>query len=268
MRKLVLGLVLASSFAYPTLSSAEVPADPTNRLTDMHGNRCGENQIPVARCPGYQEFAWNGGSGCINATEYNYAKVNSIAPMCDTLFDRTSYIGWCRCGCFERSTRVFVQDAASTAAQWVPVDTLPNQEFKLGIYTLATGATLQNPSRTVHAILDTTVGPEEKPLIYIRTEGGAVLGLTEQHAVLLSTGHMVRAVELTPDSLLVNMNGGLERIVELWRAPTPDPVFNMLTDAGLENKMGHLVFAEGIIVGDIYWQNIIDDELRQTEIRK
>lgn len=265
--KMLVRLVLVLSFAYPTLSSAQVPADPTNRLPDIAGNRCGDNQIPVAECPDYQEYAWNGGAGCINVTEYNYAKANSIAPMCG-LTNRTRYIGWCRCGCFERSTRIYVHDVASATAKWVPVDSLPNQESKLGIYTLAADATLQNPSWTVHSMLDTTVGPEEKPLVYVRTEGGSVLGLTEQHAVLLSTGHMVRAVELTPDSVLVKMNGDLERIVELWRAPTADPVFNMLTDAAVENKTGHLVFAEGIIVGDIYWQNIIDDELRQTEIRR
>jgi hypothetical protein len=69
----------------------------------------------------------------------------------------------------------------------------------------------------VHTILDTTAGPEQKPLVVIRTEGGAALGLTETHALLLATGYVTRAVELTTDWVLVSMTGQPERIVEITR---------------------------------------------------
>jgi hypothetical protein len=238
-----------------------------NRLTDPKGNRCGDNQISYAECPTYLDYAWNGGAGCINATEYNYAKANSIAPICSPL-NRATYIGWCRCGCFEKSTKLFLYDVQRQEGSWQTVEGLPGNTARLGAYTLADGATLGDMSRTVHAILDTTVGPEEKPLVVIRTEGGSVLGLTEMHAVLLASGFMVRAAELTTDSVVVNMNGQAERIVEITRVPTRELVYNLLTDAGLENKQGHLVFAEGIVVGDIYWQNIVESELRELTLRQ
>src|SRR5688572_28435630 len=56
-------------------------ADDINRLTDPNHNRCGNDVLPVAECPQYQQLAWNGGNGCINATEYNYALANAIAPI-------------------------------------------------------------------------------------------------------------------------------------------------------------------------------------------
>lgn len=241
------------------------PSPPHNRLLDIAGNRCGNEQIPPGECPDYQNFAWNGGNGCINWVENEYARANLIAPMCSIL-DRTRYIGWCRCGCFKKGTNVYVSD--KNGPRWASVEELPGKESTFKIFTLGLRSKLGRLVRDVFDIKATTVGAEKKPLVIITTSSGKVLGITETHGVLLANGYMARASELKPSDVLVNMDGTREHIRSIDRAPTEEMVYNMLTSASLDNKPGHLVFAEGLIVGDLYWQNILDSEFRDIAVRK
>jgi hypothetical protein len=116
-------------------------------------------------------------------------------------------------------------------------------------------------------VIATTVGPEEKPLVVIITKDGRRLGVTEQHAVLISTGEMLKAVDLTTDQELVNHTGELVGIERIERIHTSAPVHNFLTDAELD-PYGHLIVAEGLVVGDIMWQNTLAKMLGEVIIRQ
>jgi hypothetical protein len=43
-------------------------------------------------------------------------------------------------------------------------------------------------------------------------------------------------------------------------------VFNFLTTG--KTKKGHLIVAEGIIVGDLMWQNTLGNELNEVAVRQ
>lgn len=261
MKKLL--VLLAMSMCFLLLAK---PADATNRLLDPGYNRCANDAaIPPSECEQYQEFAWNGGNGCITFEEYLYARDFFIAPICNQ-FDRTKYLGYCRCGCLAKSTQVYVEK--DHALQWVAIDSLPGHEAESKMVTLAEQATMQTWDYSTPSLMAMTIGPERDPLIWVTTMTGLTIGLTETHGVLLSTGYMAKAVELKPGDVLVNMNGGLEIIAAIDRKQTADDVYNVLTDAGVKNKAGHIIFANELAVGDLYWQNILESEFRKLAIRQ
>lgn len=237
-----------------------------NRLDDPGYNRCAnDSAIPPAQCEQYQEFAWNGGAGCITYAEYLYARQLFIAPMCN-MFDRTQYIGYCRCGCVAKDTQVYVEQ--DQALQWVSIDSLPGREAETKMLALAKKATTKKWDYSTQELVAMTIGPEREPLVWITTTSGAKIGLTETHGVLLANGYMAKAVELQRGDMVVNMHGEPEIVAEIERKETTEDVYNVLTDAGTENKPGHIIFANGLAVGDLYWQNILEAEFRRIVIRK
>jgi hypothetical protein len=264
MRKLIQFLTANLVLVFLLLASANTMA---NRLADDSYNRCGSNQLPVSQCAQYQDLAYNNGAGCITAAEYTYAKANLIAPICSP-FDATQYVGFCRCGCFQEGTRIYSYNPTTGGADWIKIETMLDKGFDQDLFTVAQDATLSNMMLDSAGIRAMTVGPEEKPLIIIETVTGKVVGLTETHGVLLASGTMTTAGKLTADDVLVNAGGEAEAIASLTLRSTNSDVYNVLTDASFEDKNGHLVVAEGLILGDLYWQNILVSEMTQFEIRQ
>jgi hypothetical protein len=237
-----------------------------NRLDDPNYNRCaGDAQIPPAECEQYQEFAWNAGAGCITFEEYLYARQNFVAPICSQ-FVRTEYMGYCRCGCLAKETQVYVEQ--NHVLQWVPVDNLPGHEAEVSMLTLSKSATMTSWDFATPGLMAMTIGPEKAPLVWVKTMTGLVIGLTETHGVLLANGFMARAVELKPGDSLVNMDGEAEIITSIERRQTTEDVYNVLTNAGTANKAGHIIFANELAVGDLYWQNILESEFRKVAVRE
>lgn len=242
---------------------ARPTSDETNRLTDPVNNRCGDNMVPPQECPDMQNVAYNNGNGCINAKEYDFARANAIAPICHPL-KPTVYIGWCRCGCFEKTTELLSFDAATGQGQLKNVTKVAIGDE---LYAMKDDATVDDPQLEPRPVTATTVGDEEKPLVWVHLENGKVLGLTEQHAVLLSTGEMIPAVALDSSAhQLVSRWGEFVSITSIERTTTPDPVYNVLTNAGLDHQ-GHIIVANDMMVGDIMWQNTLAADLWKVVVR-
>ncbi len=241
-----------------------VAAGETNRLTDPGHNRCGDNVLPASQCPTAQQAAWNNGQGCINQTEYNYALNNAIAPLC-AQWSPTQFVGWCRCGCFEKSTQVLVRGKADHQVAIAGVGALDKDIFDA--YTMTDDSTLYAPIWEARSITATTVGTEEKPLVWVHLENGSSIGLTEEHAVLTAEGVMLTAKELqVGQHQMVTAEGEPVAIKDIQHVATKDPVYNLLTDAGLNHK-GHMVVANGVVVGDIMWQNTLAKDLQRVVVR-
>jgi hypothetical protein len=78
---------------------------------------------------------------------------------------------------------------------------------------------------------------------------------------------MVAARELDPAlHSLVTENGQFVPIARIERKATDRNVYNVLTDAGLSHK-GHMIIANGLVVGDIMWQNTLAADLHAIVIR-
>jgi hypothetical protein len=236
---------------------------PVNRLTDPAHNRCGNDVLPVGECPRFQQLAWNDGAGCINEVEYNFALSNAIAPICNP-FDATAFLGWCRCGCFEKTTTLRALSLASGDEAQAVVSEIETSTHE--VFAMTEDSTLSDLAFEPRTLTATTAGDEEKPLVWVHLANGVRLGLTTEHAVLLSSGEMIRAESLTTEHQLVEEDGTLVAVTEIVRTPTADQVYNVLTDAGLKHK-GHMVVANGIVVGDIMWQNTLAADLGDIVVR-
>jgi hypothetical protein len=135
------------------------------------------------------------------------------------------------------------------------------------VYALSEESRFDDLSFTPRKLSGKTAGGEELPLVWLELENGSSLGLTTEHAVLISTGEMVAARELEAGRhYLVLENGESVAIRGIERRPTTENVYNVLTDAGLNHK-GHLIVANGVIVGDIMWQNTLSGDLHSIVIR-
>jgi len=246
------------------LRPMNVGIEEVNRLTDPSHNRCGNDVIAVGECVQYQALAWNNGNGCINATEYNYALANAIAPLCSP-FNATMFLGWCRCGCFEKTTTLRTLSLSSGQEQEALVSEIDVDSHE--VFAMTEASTLSAIRLEPRPLTATTVGDEELPLVWVHLANGTALGLTTEHAVLLSSGVMVPAKALTASDVLVSENGQAVAISSIERLPTSDPVYNVLTDAGLQHK-GHIVSANGVLVGDIMWQNTLAADLGDVIVRE
>ncbi|HEY5961661.1 MAG TPA: hypothetical protein VIV60_34110, partial [Polyangiaceae bacterium] len=129
-------------------------SDDGNRLLDAGHNRCGNDVLPVANCPPMQEYAWNAGAGCINATEYDYARTHAIAPICSPL-SRTAFLGWCRCGCLEKSTNVYTFDSVTGLGVDKVVNAITTADL---VYSMTEEATVDEPAFSPRALFATTAG--------------------------------------------------------------------------------------------------------------
>lgn len=112
-----------------------------------------------------------------------------------------------------------------------------------------------------------TVGGENHPMVVLSMADGITLAETENHAILLSTGVMVAAKDLTAGQTLVRHDGSPNEIAEISRLPADGYAYNVLTDAGLVHQ-GHMVVANDLIVGDLMWQNTLSTDLNAIIVRQ
>lgn len=120
-----------------------------------------------------------------------------------------------------------------------------------------------------------TQGAEAEELYVVKTPIGT-LRVTSTHAILLADGRMIAAKDLTPRDLLMGFDGKPVSIVgPIQRALANDgQVHNVLVDT--PHKKEHLLVANGadgdasngVVVGDLLWQNRLGAELNAVLMRQ
>ena len=242
-----------------------------NRLVDdngvlkaVHQKRClGENGFgaPPDKCAKSPNTAMY--SGCINDVERTWALWAGLFVICDPNEDSHKEIYHaCPCSCFAPETKILVMRESLGEPIWSRADQITRDD---SIVTLGDSSTLGSPIFESREILYTTSGEEHPALISIETTTGVVLSLTQHHAVLLSDGRMITAKELTTDDDLVDWRGNPVGILAIKRERAGEMVYNVAS-AGTQ-KTSHLILAEGILVGDLLWQNSLAAELGEVAVR-
>lgn len=263
---LVVALLLMS---FSSLSHA-------NRLIgaggDIYASRCYANELPLAECTAYRDQAYYGipawgVPGCITLEEYDYAKANSLAPICSFIPGATPVLfAVCTCGCFEEGTKLSVAELRTGRKRLASIEEIVNNASHFAAYSATDNSTLGTLAFEARNLNRVTSGPEDKPLVIIKTESGKRIGLSGKHAILLASGNMVKAEELNVGDLMVQENGLSDAVVEITEGKKDQMVYNLLTKSSTEN--GHLVIAEGLVVGDLYWQNIVDADIKKFKMRQ
>ena len=227
--------------------------------------RCNQKGLSAASCSKAQTKALS--SGCINKEEYDTLIAQNAAPVCleDDSGDMNLQ-GWCPCGCFDPNTRLFTENKNLGESDWMSIkDIIQNQESKQ-LWSLTDDASLLDWKLAPREIRKSTHGPEHKPLVYLHTTDGNILGITEEHAALLWSGEMVAAKNLTIGNKLVSSKGTPSEIKHIERRFINEEVLNVLTNG--KTSASHVILAEGLAVGDLAWQNSLQSELNSILIRE
>lgn len=170
---------------------------------------------------------------------------------------------WCLCGCFHPDTRILVLDANGKQAYVAIREIVKN----IHAYRLVVAKSIAFTGRqeiTSVAIAEFTQGPEDKELITIDMRDGNRLRVTTQHGVLLSDRRMVVAEELRIGDRLMSDAGTEVEIQNLTRETISEDVINLRALG--DSLSSHVIFAEGMMVGDVEWQNDLVPLLNRTHI--
>jgi hypothetical protein len=260
-RRALATVTVAAALVSGSSSFASAPGDAPGRLhNDAFWNRCGSPQgqpdIPMTQCVNATNTSFAG--GCIDQQEHDYAVSHGIMVFCLG----PTIVSACPCGCFEQGTRLLTAVAAQ-AATWTAVKDLTAAD---SVIAAAGGATLRDLALVPHAISYTTKGPERHDLFVFTSAGGKELALTGGHAVLLADGRMIAAKDVRMTDKLVAADGTAVTLTAIKRRATTTDVYNLLVESKADAE--HLVVAEGLVVGDILWQNALGADLGKVLLRQ
>ena len=202
-------------------------------------------------------------SGCITREEYNKLESYGSYAICNS---RNTLKGWCACGCFAPGTRIFSKEVTTTKNDYFNISNIVSNMKSYKVYTLDNNSSLSDIKTKSVNIKMTTSGAEKDPLITFITENRQKLTVTKEHAILLSNGNMVAAKNVKNTDKLVQADGKPVGISQIENTIINDNVLNILTDG--KTGIEHTLFAEGLVVGDLAWQNNLKVMLNKVAIRK
>lgn len=182
-----------------------------------------------------------------NQRNYEYA------PVCIGRVIRT----FCKCGCFDKSTKILVEDKLAGDKSWTPIASLVENPQDYSLFSLESindsdaGINLKR-----HEVSETLVGKmKDKVMVEIVTESGNMIKLTDDHPLLTEGREIVLAKEVRVGTRLVGRDGLADKAAKVTVTREIVDVFNVGTDMKSKNPSDHLIFANGLIVGDMVLQN-------------
>lgn len=210
---------------------------------------------------------------CITQEEYDTLLRYGAFPVCSKFgTGLDSLMSWCPCGCFAPDTKISVQnrqgqqfeeraDLISANTQQYLLEHLTADSF------LSESTAQPTQFYTEFApIRLSTAGQEPHELVVIELENGVKLRLTQRHPVLTFAGKMVFARDLKVNDVLTTKQGSPVLVTTLKYEKFTGDVVNFSTE---KNKIPeHVIFAEGVAVGDQFWQASLEDQINRVFIRK
>ncbi len=254
-RTMVVALSLAFSFtAIAGNPPGDCPSD-WDLCNPKYWDRCGNTtDVDVQKC---LNLTSDTTGECLSDEQRDYARNHGVGVFC---VGRVIYTA-CPCSCFEQDTRILTINDQGFA--WKEARLIDQSTW---LYSPMAEATLDDLKLAPHQISYTTSGPEDPALFVFTFVDGRTLKVTQNHALLLSDGRMIRANEVTLNDMLVDMYGLPLVITAISREHTSKHVYNLLVQTG--EKAEHLLIAEGVVVGDLLWQNALDAEIGQILLRQ
>ena len=214
---------------------------PGNNAIRCNGDALSEEECAIDRKDALAE-------GCISQQELNTIVSYNGCPVCK----KGKYKGWCPVGCFVRGTRILVLDTTTNQQAWKAIEEVAAATACYRVFALTSDSRLSHLSFSDFAIRFSTIGPENKPLVSIKTKSGATLEVTSTHAVVLANGNGVLAETLKIGDELIDNDGSIDPVAEIIRPTTDDDVFNIAVET--DDVLSHLIVAEGFLVGDQFLQ--------------
>lgn len=190
-----------------------------------------------------------------------------VAPVCDPVED--TLIGFCKCGCFESSTKLLSFDKESAKADWIQASQIFENRGRFDLFTVADSITsvAEVSHRTLDNAFEPVIGEKALKSVYTFTTALGKISLTEFHAVLLADGRIVAARDVKKTDKLVSYKGEAVAIDDLTFEAREMVPYNVSVNNRSDNPLSHLIYAEGLVIGDLTFQNGLQGALDKPSLR-
>lgn len=177
-------------------------------------------------------------------------------PAC--VSDPEVLVGFCKCGCFDKSVNILAAERSNGPEVWTPIANLTtqsenysllstNKDFEVGVF----------PERKYHDEYASLFGSQkEKKMVLIVTESGKKIKLTHDHPIIDSNEQILSASEVKIGTILVDFQGNPDPVTEVLSKNEKLDVYNVGSQKPIANFTDHLIFANGLIVGDMAMQRL------------
>lgn len=155
----------------------------------------------------------------------------------------------CPQGCFEASTNILVQGTSGAFQEMLAKDI--GKDHRLA--ALDKDSDLDNPRLVSKDVARLTSGAEKHDLFRFKLDNGRTLQVTEFHGMVLSDGRVMHAEDVQASDTFISRSGEEVGIVSIDRVPTNLDVYNFELD--VEKAEEHVIVAEDILIGDLFWQS-------------
>lgn len=223
-------------------------------------SRCAKTSLPTDKCHNKIDKAFN--RGFMTSGARDWAKREGLAPVLD-YEDDNRIMAACSCGCFESKTQISILDQEDGFEKEVTADRVDLKRHQL--ITLEANS-LTSPSFESHSINRLTAGEENIDLFVFELEDGSKIGVTGGHGMLLTSEKMVAARDVRVGDAFYKKDGSIRKIKTIKREATQDKVYNFLI-APVGNQ-GSIIVANDILVGDLGWQNNLENLEDQISLRE
>jgi hypothetical protein len=169
---------------------------------------------------------------------------------------------FCPEGCFASDTQLLgrYDDGKASyvkASQVTPESTL---------VSMTDDSTLGKVALTKRSINRIVAGPEDADLYVFALANGKTLRVTMHHPMVIDSGVVITARNVTPDMSFVGMDGRSVRINSITREAPVGDVYNFVTKG--ETQLSHIIVAEDVLVGDLKIQGELADEEGSISLRR
>ncbi|AKQ67126.1 putative cell surface protein [Myxococcus hansupus] len=225
-------------------------------LAGQNTTRC-VGGITMTECQSELAYAYS--QQLITQAAYSWGMSTGFYPV----VDRHNQIGAvCKCGCFEADTQILTQDADGFRV-WLSAKSVRSTTE---LISLDETTNLTTPGFLTRNIVAMSQGKESPSLFVFTLDNGRQLKVTQNHGMLLSNGRVVEAKTVRVGDEFVGLEGEIVTVRNLTFEHTAFDVYNFEVNA--EDKAGHFLAAEGVLVGDLAWQNQLSRELGAIAVRR
>jgi len=263
-----LGFGASSAHGCPATIPKPANAADCQCFASISSLRCGSG-IPPSTCIIMQSTAWN--AGLLTADGLTWLQTNGYCPVHYDVGDGNGDLIYSICpqGCFAGDTQILTDDTSYGKSGYTSASTLASM-FTLpkapSLMTMSDEASLREVTLTTRPLERFVYGPEEPSLFVFMLANGSTLRVTQHHPMVLSNGKIVEAAQVSEHASFVGIDGRRVAITSITREKTFDDVFNFET-AG-DTLLGHIIVAEGVLVGDLKLQNELENEQKSIQLRR
>jgi hypothetical protein len=259
----VLGLGTAPAHAQcpPTIPKPATEPDIICYTTGRDPSlRCAA-PLPPNICNNQNLLAVN--NGLITLDGFSWLSNNGFCAMSVDFGAGLQLYDFCPLGCFASDTQLLTGITSGNKASYAQASALDSPG---ALMSMTEDATLDDVLLAPQSIKRMVHGPEQADLYVFQLANGATLRVTSHHPMVLDNGKIAEAAQITTRMSFVGIDGTSVAIQAITREKTPNDVFNFETAS--ETLLGHVIVAEGVLVGDLKLQNELGSEESSIGLRR